>query len=120
MLLAEEGFVEQRPSFSPDGTKVVFGRCDLNVGEGDSCGIFTIGSDGHQLKTVVPIRLGDTDRSPMKADGSGLKKAITLPQSARAASIKNRVKAGGLASTQRRLKQIEEGGFLPRWGAASE
>ena len=65
MLLAEEGFVEQRPSFSPDGTKVVFGRCDLNVGEGDSCGIFTIGSDGHQLKTVVPIRLGDTDRSPM-------------------------------------------------------
>jgi len=56
----------------------------------------------------------------MKADGSGLKKAITLPQSARAASIKNRVKAGGLASTQRRLKQIEEGGFLPRWGAASE
>jgi len=65
MLLAEEGFVEQRPSFSPDGTKVVFGRCDLNVGEGDSCGIFTIGSDGHQLKTVVAIRLGDTDRSPM-------------------------------------------------------
>jgi len=65
LLLAEQGFKAQRPSFSPDGTKVVFGRCDLNLGEGDSCGIFTIGSDGHQLKTIVPIRLGDTDRSPM-------------------------------------------------------
>jgi Tol biopolymer transport system component len=65
LLLAEEGFVEQRPSFSPDGTRVVFGRCDLSLGEGDSCGIFTIGSDGHGLKTIVPTELGDTDRSPM-------------------------------------------------------
>jgi Tol biopolymer transport system component len=65
LLLGEQGFKAQRPSFSPDGTKVVFARCDLNLGEGDSCGIFTIGIEGHQLKSVVPIRLGDTDRSPM-------------------------------------------------------
>jgi Tol biopolymer transport system component len=64
-VLAESGFSENRPSFSPDGTKIVFGRCDLNLSEGDSCGIFTVGVDGRQLKTVVPIRLGDTDRSPM-------------------------------------------------------
>lgn len=65
LLLAERGFAEQRPSFSPDGTKVVFGRCDLNLGEGDSCGIFTVRTDGHGIETIVPIRLGDTDRSPM-------------------------------------------------------
>jgi TolB protein len=65
LLLAEQNFKEQRPSFSPDGTKVIFARCNLNLGEGDSCGIFNIGSDGHQLKTIVPIRLGDTARSPM-------------------------------------------------------
>jgi len=29
------------------------------------------------------------------------------------------MKPGGTTST-RRLKQIEEGGFFPRWGAASE
>lgn len=65
LLLAERGFAEQRPSFSPDGTKVVFGRCDLNLGEGDSCGIFTVRTDGHGIEAIVPIRLGDTDRSPM-------------------------------------------------------
>ena len=65
LVLAEQGFKEQRPSFSPDSTRIVFARCNLNLGEGDSCGIFTVGSDGRQMKTIVPIRLGDTDRSPM-------------------------------------------------------
>lgn len=79
LILAELGFKEQRPSFSPDSTKIVFARCNLNLGEGDSCGIFTIGSDGRQMKTIVPIRLGDTDRSPMYSPDGGTIAFIISP-----------------------------------------
>ena len=137
---------DQLPDWSPDGSKIAFSSHRENPQNQE---IWTVNPDGsglHRLTNNGTVYFaGPHDYAPswspqgdaivferdapdfsssailvMKADGSGLKKAITLPQSARAASIKNRVKAGGLASTQRRLKQIEEGGFLPRWGAASE
>jgi len=65
LLLAERNYAENRPSFSPDGASVVFGRCRLDLGEGDSCGIFTVRLDGTGLKAVVPIRFDNSDRSPM-------------------------------------------------------
>jgi len=136
---------DQLPDWSPDGSKIAFSSHCCNPQNQE---IWTVNPDGSHLQRLTNngnnYFEGLDDSAPswspqgdaivferhahdfsssaifvMKADGSGLKKAITLPMSARAASIKNRVKAGGLASTQRRLKQIEEGGFLPRWGAAS-
>src|SRR5258708_9833805 len=42
LLFAEEEYSENRPSFSPDGTIVVFHRCKLFILDGDTCAIYTI------------------------------------------------------------------------------
>ena len=46
----------------------------------------------------------------MKSDGSGLTSVLTLPRS--------RVTSD--AATTRRLKKLESGGSIPRWGVAAE
>lgn len=239
LVLKEENFNEERPSFTPDGQSLLFDRCNLQIEE---CAIYRVGADGRGLTALTKYELGISDLSPVlspdgqtlvfagiahdgifaalyvrttgssslrqitpaeqedhvpdwspdgtkiafsshccnpqnqeiwtvnpdgsglhrltnngkeyfagphdfgpswspqgdaivferdapdfsssaifviKADGSEITKAITLPRSARAASIMNRVKPGGAAGPRGHLKQIEEGGFLPRWGAAS-
>jgi Tol biopolymer transport system component len=64
-VFAEKLFDENRPSFSPDGSKVVFGRCKRLVGDGDTCAIHTVNLDGSGLTRIVPYRFDDTQRSPM-------------------------------------------------------
>ena len=54
----------------------------------------------------------------MKADGSSSKKLLTLRPSARTKRfLDNRIYGSGRGA-KRRLKEIEEGGALPQWGAA--
>ena len=56
----------------------------------------------------------------MKADGSNSKKLLTLRPSARTRRfLDNRIHGSGRGA-KRRLKEIEEGGALPRWGAATQ
>ncbi len=56
----------------------------------------------------------------MKADGSGSKKLLTLRPSARTKRfLDNRIHGSGRGA-KRRLKEIEEGGDLPRWGATTQ
>ncbi len=64
-VFREPLFDENRPSFSPDGSRVVFGRCKRLVGDGDTCAIHTVNVDGTGLKKIVPFHLDDTQRSPM-------------------------------------------------------
>jgi Tol biopolymer transport system component len=135
----------QEPNWSPDGTKIAFSSHCCNpqnqeiwIVNADGSGIQRLTNNGTNffegLDDVAPSwspqgdaivferHAHDFSSSAifvMKADGSGLAKVITAPRSAGAASIRNRMKPGGTTST-RRLKQIEEGGFFPRWGAASE
>lgn len=137
---------DQLPDWSPDGTKIAFSTHCCNPQNQE---IWTVHPDGGGLRRLTNNGTnyfeGSHDFAPswspqgdalvferdapdfsssaifvMKPDGTGLAKAISLPRSARAASIKNRVKPGGAANAQLRLKQIEEGGALPRWGAASD
>jgi Tol biopolymer transport system component len=71
LLFAEPGFKEQRPSFSPDGTKVVFARCNLAILDGDTCAIHTVRVDGTQLTLLTKFQIDTTERSPMfSPDGS--------------------------------------------------
>jgi TolB protein len=65
LVFSERRFDENRPSFSPDGSKVVFGRCKRFVGDGDTCAIHTVNVDGTGLTAIVPFRLDDTQRNPM-------------------------------------------------------
>jgi len=65
LVFAEQDFGENRPSFSPDGTKLVFARCQLLVGDGDTCAIYTVGVDGAGLNLITPFQRDTTARSPM-------------------------------------------------------
>ncbi len=64
-LLAETTFSENRPSFSPDGSKVAFGRCDLTIGDQDTCAIYTVSLDGGTLQAITAFHEDTTARSPM-------------------------------------------------------
>jgi Tol biopolymer transport system component len=137
---------DQLPDWSPDGSKIAFSSPCCNPQNQE---IWTVNPDGSHPQRLTNngnnYFAGPHDFAPswspqgdaivferdapdfsssqilvMKADGTGLTKAISLPHSARAASIRNRAKPGGAAISQRRLKQIQEGGFLPRWGPASD
>ena len=140
---AEQG--DQHPDWSPDGTKIAFSTHCCNPQNKE---IWTVHPDGGGLQRLTNngtnYFAGSHDFSPswspqgdaivferdapdfsssailvMKADGSGLAKVIAVPRSAVEANLRNRVKPGRAANAQRVLKQIQEGGFLPRWGAAS-
>jgi TolB protein len=65
LLLAESDYSENRPSFAPDGSKVVFARCQLFVGDGDTCAVYTIGVDGTGLKAITEFHRETTARNPM-------------------------------------------------------
>jgi Tol biopolymer transport system component len=65
LVLAETNYSENRPSFSPDGSKIVFGRCKLLVLDGDTCAIYTIGVNGVGLTPITSFLLDTTQRSPM-------------------------------------------------------
>jgi Tol biopolymer transport system component len=65
LVLAETEFAENRPSFSPDGSRVVFGRCILTNLNGDTCAIHTIRLDGTQLTLITKFQADTTERSPM-------------------------------------------------------
>jgi hypothetical protein len=64
LVLAETEFAENRPSFSPDGSRVVFGRCILTNLNGDTCAIHTIRLDGTQLTLITKFQADTTERSP--------------------------------------------------------
>ena len=49
----EPGYLHLTPSWSPDGKRIVFSRCDLPFGFLSSCDIAVINADGSHLRTVV-------------------------------------------------------------------
>jgi Tol biopolymer transport system component len=135
----------RQPNWSPDGKLVAFSSHCCNpqneeiwvVGPNGS-GLRRLTSNGNdyfagphdfhpswspQADAIVFQRVAPDFSSSaifvMKPDGTGLTKAITLPHSERdigARKISIRLGAQG----QIQVKQIEEGGALPRWGASSE
>jgi TolB protein len=136
---------DQLPDWSPDGSKIAFSSHCCNPQNEE---IWTVNPDGSGLHRLTNngtnYFAGPHDFAPswspqgdavvferdapdfsssaifvMRGDGTGLTKAITLPRSkpdigARRSSVRLR------AQGQVQVKQIEEGGALPRWGAAAE
>jgi Tol biopolymer transport system component len=81
------------PSWSPQGDAIVFER---DAPDYSSSGIFI-----------------------MKADGSELKKVLSLGSSARKSKLQSQRTRSLDSRAARRLKQIEDGGAMPQWGAAA-
>jgi Tol biopolymer transport system component len=65
LVLVEADYSENRPSFSPDGQVIVFGRCDLLAIDPHTCSITTVKPDGTSLTQLTPFQLDTNERSPM-------------------------------------------------------
>jgi Tol biopolymer transport system component len=61
ILLAESDFDEERPSFTPDGSSVLFTRCRLDI---EACALYRIGVAGGSLTSITDFDLGISDYSP--------------------------------------------------------
>ena len=70
-VLAQTDFSNERPSFSPDGSQIVFSHCSIS--EGDTCGVYRIGVHGTGLAEITPLTLGITDRGAIySSDGRSI------------------------------------------------
>jgi Tol biopolymer transport system component len=68
LLLAEPDFVEQRPSFTPDGGSVVFARCRVDI---EACALYQIGLGETGLEAITDFELGIQDLSPQYSPDNG-------------------------------------------------
>jgi Tol biopolymer transport system component len=68
LLLAEPDFNDERPSFTPDGSSVIFNRCRTDI---EACALFKIGVDGTVLRPVTDFELGISDLSPQYSPDNG-------------------------------------------------
>jgi Tol biopolymer transport system component len=73
LLLAEADFNDERPSFTPDGSSVIFNRCrlDIETGEYSTCSLYQIGLNGTDLRAVTDFELGTKDLSPQFSPDNG-------------------------------------------------
>ena len=70
LLLNDPGFDDEAPSFSPDGSHVIFSRCGPLDGE-FPCAIYRVELDGSGLASITPVRIELTDFEPAYSpDGS--------------------------------------------------
>jgi dipeptidyl aminopeptidase/acylaminoacyl peptidase len=70
MVLKEENFNDERPSFTPDGRSLLFDRCSLQIEE---CALYRISTDGSGLSPLSKFELGISDLSPvLSPDGQSL------------------------------------------------
>jgi Tol biopolymer transport system component len=64
LLLSDRGFDDEAPSFSPDGSHVIFARCGPLDGE-FPCAVYRVGVDGSGLAPVTQVRIELTDFEPV-------------------------------------------------------
>ena len=81
------------PSWSPQGDAIVFERDSADFSDS---GIFIVREDGSRLTRLLSLK--------HSASVNKLRRSPSQPLDARA---------------KRRLRQIEDGGFMPQWGAAN-
>jgi TolB protein len=114
VVFAEQDYAERRPSFSPDGSKIVFGRCNLLVGDGDTCAIYTVGSNGTGLKAITKFHRDTTARSPMYSpDGATI--AFIFSNDAEAGFLGATYLIDADGSSMRRITEPEPCLIRPDW-----
>ncbi len=70
VVLAEDSFNEERPTFSPDGSTIVFNRCRQDI---EACALYQVAVTGDKLTAVTGYELGISDLSPgFSPDGHSL------------------------------------------------
>ena len=113
-VLAERNFAENRPSFSPDGSKVIFSRCKLLVGDGSTCAIHTVGVNGAGLKRILDYHTDSNQRSPMfSPDGTKIAFIISTDAAAGFLGVTYVVNADG--TNLHRITEPEPCFIRPDW-----
>jgi Tol biopolymer transport system component len=64
VLLNDPGYDDEAPSFSPDGSHVIFSRCGPLDGE-FPCAIYRVDLDGSALRQITPVRIELGDFEPV-------------------------------------------------------
>jgi Tol biopolymer transport system component len=114
LVLAEKNFAENRPSFSPDGSKTVFSRCKLLVGDGSTCAIHTVGVTGTGLTRIVDYHPDSNQRSPMfSPDGTKIAFIISTDAAAGFLGVTYIVNADG--TNLHRITEPEPCFIRPDW-----
>jgi TolB protein len=62
LVLKEDNFRDERPSFTPDGQSLLFSRCNVQIEE---CAIYKVALDGRGLTQLTKYELGIVDLSPV-------------------------------------------------------
>jgi TolB protein len=52
-LFADPWFEDHTPSFSPDGTKILFSRCQPDIGGEHRCAVTTVNADGTRMQALT-------------------------------------------------------------------
>jgi len=69
LLLAESDFINERASFTPDGSSVVFTRCRIDI---EACAIYQIEVAGGAPSAIANFELGIQDLNPQYSAGGQL------------------------------------------------
>jgi Tol biopolymer transport system component len=69
LLFAEPDFDDQSPSFTSDGSSVIFNRCHPDHDQG--CALYQIGLNGTGLRAITDFELGIQDFSPQYSPYNG-------------------------------------------------
>jgi len=111
LLLNDAGFDDEGPSFSPDGSHVIFQRCAPLGGE-FPCSIYRVGLDGIGLTQITPVRIELTDQEPVYSpDGSTIAFSGFLRDGVIAAVYSMNSDGSGIV----RLSDPELEGYAPSW-----
>jgi Tol biopolymer transport system component len=109
VLLAESDFHNEGPSFTPDGSAVIFTRCRLDVP--DTCALYQIDVTGGGLTAITNFELGISEWRPKySANGSLEFQGVGLKGIACAIYL-----AGDSPSGQRRITPAALWAHMPDW-----
>jgi Tol biopolymer transport system component len=92
----------------------VFGRCDLQVGDQDTCAIYAVGADGTGLKAITAFERDTTARNPMYSpDGTTIAFILSNDTAAGFLGVTYLIDADG--THQRRITDPEPCLIRPDW-----